>query len=172
MKQGIITLSVIVLIAALFLILPQRRERTQGSVFLNSTGISVPGERRSVSLKDGRGVIIHGSGATERTQVEVLTEHYMKLGESSVAVLRVSTGGTGVFYWLAVYREEGGSFVKTGEALLGDRIRVRYLRADEESVSVGITEYGAEQSFSEEPEIERELIYILNEGRLFTTEPD
>jgi hypothetical protein len=87
--------------------------------------IEVPGSGPRVKLADGKASFEMAPGSAARGSVEVMdgmVATWKKDGRVDIAaVLAVQNGGSGTFYYLAVY---DGSLVKKSEALLGDRIKV------------------------------------------------
>ncbi|KGY14109.1 hypothetical protein NM22_01220 [Vibrio tubiashii] len=97
---------------------------------------------------------VHGVVAVDsRTLVEIDPTTYL-------SSLSVSNQGSGVFYYLAVFKydEFRQRLVSKGTAFLGDRIRVDSIEANADQVTVKILERDERQAMSEEP---KKIVTIL-----------
>jgi hypothetical protein len=93
-----------------------------------SAEIQVPGSGAKVRLMDGKASFELAPGSAARGSVELVDGmvSVWKKGErtDTAAILAVNTGGSGTFYYLALFDGAGGAMTKRSEVFLGDRIRV------------------------------------------------
>jgi heat shock protein HslJ len=111
----------------------------------NAEYLSLHTSSGGASLADGsyRERIVPG---TASEVVVNLTRHiaYGQLDnrEAATVVLITQTGGTGVFYDLAVMVNQGGRAVNLAVANLGDRIRIESLAIVDDEIVVGMVSHG------------------------------
>ncbi|MBC8464809.1 MAG: hypothetical protein H8D63_00315 [Parcubacteria group bacterium] len=113
-------------------------------VLLQNTMITAPGTDVSVRLVNGVGSYEIVPGSASQGVVRVLDDVFAirKEGDrTDMAVILVSdSGGSGVFYYLALFNVVGGEVQKTSESFLGDRIVV-------EGIGVGELVHGPDAEY-------------------------
>jgi hypothetical protein len=98
------------------------------SAAFGSAEIQVPGSGARVRLMDGKASFELAPGSPARGSVELVDGmvSVWKKGErtDTTAILAVNSGGSGTFYYLALYDGAGEAMTKRSEVFLGDRIKV------------------------------------------------
>jgi heat shock protein HslJ len=100
-----------------------------------------------VTLANGRYERSPESGA--RLLVTLSTEHVAVgevaglRGETAVAVVSATTGGSGGFVYLAAFQQRAGRAASIGTVLLGDRVQVVALGIVDAKVTVDVVAHGA-----------------------------
>lgn len=93
-----------------------------------------------VQLRAGRYEHKYGSGATEVDQIVFQAAGFGDLNgdgvEDGAAVVAVSTGGSGSFYYLAAMLNQAGEPQQAGVVLLGDRIQLESVTVEDGAIVV------------------------------------
>lgn len=89
----------------------------------------------------------------------------------AIAVMSVSNQGSGLFYYLVMFRYDDARqrMVLTDEVLLGDRIDVSMLKVQDAEVAVVFYQHAPQQAMAEKPNQKMELKFTLTEDHSFKT---
>jgi heat shock protein HslJ len=106
-----------------------------------------------VTLVDGRwegGVYVQGGAA--RPSVHFVGDLY-RIGkisgiadDAAVVFLSESSGGSGTFLYLAVVEKKNGTPVNTATAPVGDRVQIRDVRIENETIAVDVLQAGPQDA--------------------------
>lgn len=102
----------------------------------------------------------------ERGVVAINTDQMVQLDESTYAViLSVSNQGTGVFYYLSIskYDQFRQRMVIKESTLLGDRVQITSITANDRMITITLLEREANQSMAEEPSQITTILFKLTE---------
>lgn len=102
----------------------------------------------------------------ERGVVAINTDQMVQLDESTYAViLSVSNQGTGVFYYLSIskYDQFRQRMVIKESTLLGDRVQITGIKANDRIITITLLEREANQSMAEEPSQITTILFKLTE---------
>ena len=103
----------------------------------------------AVTLVDGRWQgAPYNEGGASRPSVHFVRDLY-RIGkitgndeESAVVFLSESSGGSGSFLYLAVVEKKNGALVNTGTSALGDRVQIRDVRIENDTIVVDVLQAG------------------------------
>lgn len=131
---------------------------------LDSVVIRVPEQDVRVKLADGHAEF--ESGPVRGTvDVEEVTAH---MGTDTFGVIRVNSGGSGTFSYLVLFhRPVPDSLEHRDSVLLGDRVQIVDLRADESGSGVVVTTLGRgeDEPMSAPPTVEATRTFMVKEHR-------
>lgn len=136
---------------------------------VNPWTVKVPDSSAFTFIEDmERAPVATGSyeEGAERGVVAINTDQMVQLDESTYAViLSVSNQGTGVFYYLSIskYDQFRQRMVIKESTLLGDRVQISSIKANDGMVTITLLEREANQSMAEEPSQITTILFKLTE---------
>jgi len=131
------------------------------SVLASESGnrVALSNGKASFNEEGVKGTVVLGDVAVEKT---VGGTKYV------VATLSVSSGGSGTFHYVVLFEEKSGNLVDNSYALMGDRVKITGLRADDVSgglvVSVSYLDHDKGEPLSAAPTVPRTKILIVENG--------
>jgi len=135
------------------------------SVMVSESGnrVALSGGKASFSSEGVKGTVVLGNVAVEKT---IGNTKYV------VTTLSVNSGGSGTFHYIVLFEEKDGNLVDTSYSLVGDRVKVNGLRADEVAgglvVSATYLDHDKGEPMSAAPTVPRTKILIV-EGGMFNS---
>lgn len=125
----------------------------------------------SVTLVNGVSRVVGSAGASDVVDTRVFgneaTGDLDASGTSDVAfILTQTTGGTGVFYYVAAAVKKADGYYGTNAILLGDRIAPQATSMSGGVVTVSYADRGPTDSFAIAPSVMRSLRLSVVDGRL------
>jgi len=94
----------------------------------------------------------YAAGGASRPTVGLISNFYLTGdldgdgSEEAVAMLWQSSGGSGVFSYLAVFAWRNGEIVNTGTASIGDRVQVRSTQIDGKQIIINVVQQGPDDA--------------------------
>lgn len=115
----------------------------------NATYSDLKAYPAAVTLVDGRWQgAPYVEGGASRPSVHFVGDLY-RIGkitsndaDSAVVFLSESSGGSGTFLYLAVVEKKNGALVNTGTSALGDRVQIRDVRIENDTIVVDVLQAG------------------------------
>lgn len=87
-------------------------------------------------------------------------------GDYLILPSMVTGGGSGLFYYLALYKIEQGYWVLKDEMFLGDRIEINSLTHNGENYRILYTQHGVDQAMAEEPKEKVSRKFLITDNKL------
>jgi hypothetical protein len=84
----------------------------------------------------------------------------------AVVILRDETGGSGMFYYAAVVLSNNGTTKVSNSVFLGDRVRIKAIRALSGIISVDILDRATTESFATPASLEKTITLSIKDGVL------
>ncbi len=94
----------------------------------------------------------YAAGGASRPTVGLLTNYYLKGdldgdgSEEAIVMLWQSSGGSGVYSYLAIFSWRNGEVVNTGLAPIGDRVQIRSARIDNKQIILNVIQQGPDDA--------------------------
>lgn len=149
---------------------------------LDNADIEIPEGRGRVQLHNGTGTfeIAPGSSMGKVTLIDGSQQVWRSENRTDiVAVLAVDNGGSGHFYYAAVYTLKAGGTELTGSVFLGDRIKITHagigeLTHDPQAdyrITIKLLERAADAPMASEPNIPVTRVFYVTDGKLQAVTP-
>jgi len=122
----------------------------------------------TIELVDG--VAKSGSRATALLEGPAFTDLNKDGMKDAVVILKDETGGSGIFYYVAVALATGDSQKTTNSLLLGDRVRIREIAVNLGVISVTILERKEGEAVTTQPSVEKILRFALEGEKLVSVQ--
>lgn len=136
-----------------------RLESVSVSANESDTRVALSNGKAQFASEDVKGTITLGDVAVEKTVGD------MKYVVTSVAV---NSGGSGTFHYVVLFEDKDGTLTDKSYSLVGDRVRVTGLRADDVSgglvVSVSYMDHDKGEPLAAQPTVPRTKILVVEEG--------
>lgn len=121
--------------------------------------VALSNGKAQFSSEDVKGTITLGDVAVEKTVDDV---------KYIVTSISVNSGGPGTFHYVVLFEDKDGSLTDKSYSLMGDRIRVTGLRADDVAgglvVSVSYMDHDKGEPLAAQPTVPRTKILVVEEG--------
>ena len=156
LNRGVLSVGIVLICLAC---VPSAAMRPAGdatwplSELKNATYAGFSVSREPVTLVGGRWEgRPYVQGGSARPSVDFVDDLFRvgKLGhqaaEAAVVFLAESAGGSGTFLYLAVVESKQGRLVNTATAPVGDRVQIRDLRLDGDTIVVNVLQAGAQDA--------------------------
>lgn len=118
----------------------------------------------SLLLVDG--TLKGSSRVTKLLEGPAFTDLNKDGAKDAVVILRDETGGSGVFYYVAIALATGDSQKTTNSILLGDRVRIKEIAVNQGIIFVTILERGAADAMTTPPGVGKILRFTLDGDKL------
>jgi hypothetical protein len=135
---------------------------------LKSASVSATESGSRVALSGGKASFNSDGVKGTATLGDIAVEKTVGGTKYAVATLAVNTGGSGTFHYVVLFEEKDGNVVDKSYSLLGDRVRVSGLRADDVSgglvVTVSYLDHDKGEPLSAAPTVPRTKILVVENG--------